>query len=153
MVRLGSFLSSLLAWTAISNEAQVIAYVKLVNVPRGARGYTETCRRVLNQVVKCDKSLKWVDAAEHFYNEDAISTLCTTTCKTSLDDYLNQVKASCDTSRYDGADGLSYHGGYMAQRFWERFNILCMNDSWVIPYFPSVYLNRSVTLRANIYHQ
>lgn len=133
MVQLGSFLSSLLVWAIISGQTpQVTAYVKLVNVPRGARGYTETCRRVLNQAVSCDKSLKWVDATETFYNEDEISALCTTTCKTSLDGYLIQVKAACGTSRHDGADGLSYHGGYKAQRFWERFNMLCMNNSWVI---------------------
>lgn len=152
MVQLGSFLFSLLAWAVISNEAQVIAYVKLVNVPRGARGYTETCRRVLNQAVKCDKSLKWVDATETFYNEKDISTLCTTSCKASLDDYLNQVKDACDTSRYDGADGLSYHGGYMAQRFWERFNILCMNNSWVVTYFSSKHFVCSGNLCADIDH-
>ncbi|KAH8765032.1 hypothetical protein F5883DRAFT_421761 [Diaporthe sp. PMI_573] len=128
MVQLGSLLSNFLAWAIISGESRVTAYVLLVNIPQGTRGYTETCRRVLNQPVKCDKSLKWVDGTTNFYDEDTISNVCTVSCKRSLDKYLDQVKAACDTSRYDGDDGLSYHGGYKVQQFWERFNMLCMNN-------------------------
>lgn len=129
MVRTGYFSPILLSWTIASSNTLVAADVRLVNVPQGAPGYTQNCIRALGRTVKCDKSLLQVNAAHGYYDEDTISALCTSTCRASLDVYLDHVKAACGTSRYHGADGLSYHGGYAAQKAWERFDFVCMNNS------------------------
>lgn len=131
MVRIGSFCSIFVSWAIVSSNNLVAADVTLVNVPRGRHAYTRTCIRALSQSVRCDKSLLRVDASNNYYNEDTISALCTASCKESLDMYLNQVKAACGTSRYIGADGLSYHSGYGAQQALEHFDYACMNNSWV----------------------
>lgn len=63
------------------------------------------------------------------HDQDTLSAVCTASCKTALDTYLNEVKSACQTSRYDGADGLSYHAGYGTELVWESFNILCTVNS------------------------
>lgn len=131
MVRIVTFSPILLYWIIVSSNNLVAADVKLVNVPRGAHGYTRACARALSQSVRCNKSLLWVDASSHYYDEDTISALCTASCKESLDVYLDQVKEACSTSRYVSADGLRYYGEYVAQQSWERFDYACMNNSWV----------------------
>lgn len=129
MVRAGTFSPIFLSWIIASTNTLVAADVRLVNVPQGAPGYTQNCIRALGRTVKCDKSLLQVDAANEYYDEYTISSLCTSTCRASLDLYLDHVKAACGTSRYHGADGLSYHGGYAAQQAWERFDFACMKNS------------------------
>lgn len=131
MVRLGIFSPILFYLPIVSSNNLVAADVKVVNVPRGAHGYTRACARALSQSVRCDKSLLWVDASNYYYDEDTISALCTASCKESLDVYLDQVKAACGTSRFISADGLRYHGEYVAQQSWERFDYACMINSWV----------------------
>lgn len=131
MVQIRGFPLISLAWAIICSSTLVAADVKLVNTPQRAHGYSRACVRALSQSVKCDKSLLRLDESNHHYDEDTISTLCTSSCKASLDVYLDQVKAACGTSRYHGAGGLSYHGGYAAQQAWERFDYACMNNSWV----------------------
>lgn len=129
MVPFSPIASTFVTWVIIDASKGVAADVRLANVPQGARGFNDTCIRVLNQAVNCDQSLIWADGVNNFYDQATISTLCSEGCKTAMDRYLEEVKSACETSRYDGADGLIYHGGYSAEVFWEKFNILCLTNS------------------------
>ncbi|KAK2749354.1 FluG domain-containing protein [Colletotrichum kahawae] len=113
---------------AVVGSRQVLADVRLPNVPQGAEGLPDTCIRVLNQALNCDASLNWATETNNFYSKATIDLLCTSDCRASLDGYMEQVKSACETSRYSGPDGLSYHAGYTAQLVWERFNILCTSN-------------------------
>ncbi|GKT50967.1 uncharacterized protein ColSpa_11148 [Colletotrichum spaethianum] len=112
-------------WAVIGINYQVVADVRFPNVPQGTKGYTATCIGVLNQAINCDASLMWATEIGNFYDKTTIDLLCTLDCRVSLGGYLEQVKSGCNTSRYDGPDGLSYHAGYSAELAWERFNVLC----------------------------
>ncbi|KAK1971058.1 LysM domain-containing protein [Colletotrichum sublineola] len=120
---------SLVVWAVIDISNQVLADVRFPNVPQGTKGFNKTCIGVLNQALNCDASLMWATDIGHFYDEATIGRLCTTGCRASLDNYLKQVKAGCETSRYEGPDGYSYHAGYSAELVWERFNILCTSNA------------------------
>ncbi|KAF4820266.1 LysM domain-containing protein [Colletotrichum siamense] len=121
--------ASLAVWAGICCNYQVVADVRLPNIPQGTKGYTDTCVRVLNQALNCDLSLTWATEINNFYDETTIDSLCTSDCRASLDSYIEQVKAGCSTSRYDGPDGFSYHAGYTAELVWERFNVLCASNA------------------------
>lgn len=125
MVQLTDFLYIFLAWAIITCDTQVSADVLLVNIGQGNHGYKETCISALSQPVKCDRSLTWVEVTETFYDEEIMSTICTMSCKASLDEYLYHVRIACGTGRYIGAGGVSYHGGYNVEQFGEKFNVLC----------------------------
>ncbi|EFQ33586.1 LysM domain-containing protein [Colletotrichum graminicola] len=116
-------------WAMIDISKQVVADVHFLNVARDTKVFTDTCIGVLNRALNCDASLMWATDIGHFYDETTISRLGTSDCRASLNGYLKQVKAGCDTSRYDSPDGYSYHAGYSAELVWERFNVLCTSNA------------------------
>ncbi|KAJ0338256.1 hypothetical protein COL922a_005803 [Colletotrichum nupharicola] len=113
---------------AVVGFRQVLADVRIPAIPQGTEGLTDICIRVLNQALNCDASLNWATETNNFYSKKTIDLLCTSDCRASLDGYMEQVKSACETSRYAGRDGFSYHAGYTAQLVWERFNILCTSN-------------------------
>ncbi|KAF6812687.1 FluG domain-containing protein [Colletotrichum sojae] len=95
---------------ALIGNHHVLADVRLPTVPQrdgGSHRYLQT---------------------NYFYGKATIDSLCTPDCRASLDGYMAQVKSACETSRYLGPDGLSYHAGYDAQLVWEKFNVPCTTN-------------------------
>jgi hypothetical protein len=108
----------------------ILADVQILNVTASLYPtLSSTCLAVLNQAVACDSAVLWAGRGR-FEDDATLSTLCTSTCSTSLATWHRRVGQTCKDRVYNG-------GGYFvlpqlwSVQYLDEYNLVCLQHKWV----------------------
>ncbi|KAI2463544.1 hypothetical protein F4781DRAFT_416270 [Annulohypoxylon bovei var. microspora] len=130
-------LLKLIAVTVALFAATSQAQIQLVNIS-ATDGISDTCIAVLNQQVTCDGTLASAgDVVQNspvfgtplFLNSSQLTTLCTTTCQSSLATWERRIAGACGSTLYEQPDGSMAAPPVFAERFAEIFNSMCLKNA------------------------
>jgi hypothetical protein len=120
------FLLPLLVFFGGATGQIYLANYTTANTPSS---FTTICAEVLNQVVECSTSLGGVGFSNDFYSQAFLTSVCTSTCTSALQNYLRKAEAACAGLYVDGGNGYQYLAAYHAELVWERYETLCLANS------------------------
>jgi hypothetical protein len=93
-------------------------------------GLSLPCLNSLNGSITCDDSLPtaiWDPSV--YLDNDQLTSLCNSTCSTSLQGYRNSVVSACTSSDIIVIGGLAYPASYRPDEYIFNYNILCRKDA------------------------
>ncbi|OCK76037.1 carbohydrate-binding module family 50 protein [Lepidopterella palustris CBS 459.81] len=99
------------------------------------------CAQALNQTIACDPRIQYLASAHAFTsinNTGSPTTICASTCRTSLESYHSNVSAACDG--FHAFDGLpsSWRGDIIR----DYFDVVCATDPQTGQYCTDVLLQQ-----------
>ncbi|KAH8665152.1 hypothetical protein BGZ60DRAFT_470790 [Tricladium varicosporioides] len=94
-------------------------------------GLSNSCISALNATVDCDEAAATMvgrGADVNYWYMDNITTLCTTTCRNSLDSWKSKVTGACAKDKL-GLSGIEVEAKAMVFQITYNFDLACLQDS------------------------
>ncbi|KAI1381144.1 hypothetical protein F4677DRAFT_118218 [Hypoxylon crocopeplum] len=106
--------------------------IQLLNLTSTNYNLTSTCLSVSNQLVTCNRTLTGLGGSGLngilVYSDDMLAGLCTSSCSSSLSNWVRRIEGACPGQTIPMGDGTSWYIARIGETFQELYQQACIQD-------------------------